>query len=111
MASYECHDRKDLLGQVPRDYSEGSIDGERISTLHQAEFMQELEEKIADILFEDEHIWRLTNGYELRPEAKDVRKVLDTAAGMLYDGKGGYQVIIAGLLIYKTKTGYDVYVL
>lgn len=69
------------------------------------------EEIVSKFLRDRSHVWRLDNGKEIYPTQDDVSKALDKAREVLYTGKPGDLLIVAGLLIHKTETGYDVYVL
>ena len=52
--------------------------------------------------------WKI--GGEHRPvEESDVEKVLDEAAVRLYDREVGTQLETGGLIIEKTRHGFDVY--
>lgn len=69
-----------------------------------------LEENIADYFELNGMQWKLKGGELIFPTPADVTKVLDKAASVLYDGKSGDQIEVAGLLILKTEEGFDVYI-
>lgn len=69
-----------------------------------------IEEKVSKLLEQCEISWNLDNGKTINPTSDDVRRTLDKATAMLYDGKQGDSVMIAGMLIYKTESGYEVFV-
>jgi len=70
-----------------------------------------IEQKISDYLNQENVGWKLDNGKEIDPLPKDVKSFLDKAVADLYDGSTGDLVVGAGLIVYKTQTGYDIYVI
>lgn len=72
-----------------------------------------LEETIAAWFGDRDYTWRLNDGREIQPSPEDVRKALDKAASILYDGRPGDTIEIAGisLLVVKTDTGFRAYAL
>lgn len=54
------------------------------------------------------HEWKTTGGY-IEPSEEDVTKVLDNAAGRLYDSPVGTRLETGGLIIEKREYGFDVY--
>jgi len=57
------------------------------------------------------YVWKLKDGKEIFPSSNDIEKVLDKAASVLYDEEVGSNVRVGSLLIEKTETGFDVYIL
>jgi len=56
------------------------------------------------------HTWTLTNGRVIEPEAEDVEKVLDHAAGLLYNEEVGTRLNVGSLIVEKREHDHDVYV-
>ena len=56
------------------------------------------------------HLWRIADNW-VRPNEKDVEKMLDRAAKELYDGAVGdrFEAHTTGLIIDKAESGFDVY--
>lgn len=54
--------------------------------------------------------WKLKKG-EVTPSETDVTEALDEAARLLYNSPTGTQLEVGRLIIIKTSTGHDVYVL
>lgn len=69
-----------------------------------------LEERIASMLKAVGIKWNLAGGKRIQPTEEDVEKALDEAARVLYNGKPGDRLDVAGLIIEKRPNGHDVYV-
>lgn len=70
-----------------------------------------MNDMISSYFEEAGYVWKLKTGEEIFPSPSDIQKVLDKAAGVLYDEKIGSNVRVGSLLVEKTETGYDVYIL
>ena len=70
-----------------------------------------IEEEIESYLQDKNVVWKIKGGQEIDPTQKDIRTAIDRAKESLYNDGVGSLVTFAGLLVYKTENGYDVYVL
>lgn len=68
-----------------------------------------IEMMIVDTFDKIGHRWNTDKGL-IRVDDDDVKKVLDHAAKMLYDGDIGDRLSVGGLIIEKAPKGHDVYV-
>jgi hypothetical protein len=55
------------------------------------------------------HTWKTKTGF-IKPSAEDVQFALDRAAAELYTSGVGAQFESGGLIVQKTKNGYDAFV-
>lgn len=68
-----------------------------------------IEQLISEVLDRINHLWKI--GGELKqPSTEDVARVLDKAAGELYDRPIGTRLEIGGIIIDKQANGHTVYV-
>lgn len=68
-----------------------------------------LSKQIADHLKTQGYTWKIA-GRDQHPTDSDLEKVLDKAAGVLYDGSIGDRIDVGHLIIERTHGGYRVYV-
>ena len=68
-----------------------------------------MEEFIHNIFTMIGHTWNIGGNF-IVPSAESIRRVLDAAAGGLYDSDVDTQLQTGGLIIEKTEDGHDVYV-
>lgn len=68
-----------------------------------------IEMMVVDTFDKIGHRWNTDNG-KIRVSDEDVKKVLDHAATVLYDGDVGDKLSVGGLIIEKRPKGYAVYV-
>lgn len=73
--------------------------------------MSNLNDMISSYFEEAGYVWKLKGGDEILPSPTDIQKVLDKAASVLYSEDTGSNVRVGSLLVEKTETGFDVYIL
>jgi hypothetical protein len=68
-----------------------------------------IEQLVSEIFARIGHTWKTARGHSV-PTENEVEKVLDLAAGKLYDRDIGTRLEIGGLIIDKQASGHDVFV-
>lgn len=72
--------------------------------------MAGLERHIAEVLADTGRLWKLDSGF-ITPTEEIVERALDEAAKALYNEPVGTRLTVGGMIIERTNSGFEVYVM